>query len=372
MRKSYLIPFLALFVASNLLTSCSEKSDKDHQSDLSSKQGGGNELVKDVDTTWIDGSRQVMYSKDIQSQLDTSVVIGGKKYFLRVSVNSTGAIYEKVFSFERNDSIFAFKNSGPEVKYHFRLYDPSDDIVFDKTYTKDAFTKLKSGSHVVWSNSWDLGYSGYYNQFKSFLFKPSWGPEATDDIFQDVFFLDLNGNIKNHFVNGYIHRLCDCNFGPSPDGKTMTFCDRIVKSDGSYVSIKKENKEVMAVFQVNDNASLVIYDYEGKPPFNNAQILNRNGRLLQSFDFQGLVGELTYRVSKFNSKSGEFIYLLDEPQGIIIALDRKSLEVKRINLSDLNVATEQVLNEGEPMYEYTYENQYNLILHDGVFYRISE
>lgn len=367
MRKSYLIPLILLLT----VVSCSEEKSEERKIEVQ-KSDLKQEPISEVDTIW-DETYQCDCNNMQPIRIDTSYQVMNQRFFISLNSRPLKEEFKLIHSWEKDGDLHAFKAIGKNVQYSIVIRDSNDHVIASNIFDKNDLAKLSSTSFLAETEQDRWYFEGYHPEFRRFFFVARYMVPDSDVGVEQMVFIDEKGKVTDFFTDSFTGGgSCDCDYKPSADGKMFAFCDRIKKSDGKEIKLEDTHKKIAGSFILNNEHYLIIELYEGKPPYRNAKIYRKNGTLVKSFDFQGIQEGLGYTVSKFNSKSGEFIYLLDEPQGIIIALDRKSLEVKRINLADLNVATEQVLNEGEPMYEYTYENQYNLILHDGVFYRISE
>lgn len=336
----YLMPILLICIG--VLYSCGENKAPKKTPEAKQKSHEADVEVQKQDTVWMEETG--VPDRDWEWEMDSTILIDNEKYYLSVSAKPNGKRVEYISVFNKNDSVHAKKSSGPDIDYRFRLFDPNDLPVFDETYSKEDFVENDIATYVSVTQAYDMRFTGYLKEFKAFLFEPFLGFPASDNIIIYPIIIDFEGKLIHKFSDGHVFEICDCDYSSSLNRRSINFCTRIIHSDGKTVSLTSDEFDVAGSFVLNDDYSLVIYTYQGKPPFNNGKILDKNGRTIKTFDFEGIDGDMSYMIPKFDFEENNELYLVDGVNECLLKIDRDTpIQVERILFTDLHYASEDEL-----------------------------
>lgn len=334
-----------------VLTACSGKEMEKEKKDVDEVR---EETIVDnsADTIWKEG---LIYEFHAGSDFDESFsdTIDGELFTLRITSVGTGEEYVGIKTYIEDDKLYGQKYIGANSVFTFRLYDDSDKILAENSvdrYDLEEYVAfdLLAGSR---GDNWNL--IGYMDEFGSFALHTYWILEDSDVGEDYVVFLNrkmtFNDFIMNSFTGG---DGCHCELEPSEDGKTFALCSRIHRSNRKHNELGKKDLQVTGSFVLNNDYSLVIYNYEGKPPYSNAQILDKRGVAVKKFDYTGISGALGFMIPRFKVDDQDALFLLDHEKRSLYRIDLNNpLQVDLIKIDEMVKMEEgEFFSKDDPAY----------------------
>ena len=198
-----------------------------------------------------------------------------------------------------------------------------------------------------------LQFDGYLEGFDQLFLRWYWMFEDSDVGTEYVVTFDRDLKVKEFFPDSFTGGGgCDCEVEPSEDGQTIALCSRILRANGKHTELGKNEEEVVGSFVVNNDYCLVIYNYDGKPPYKNARILNKRGVVEKTFDFTGITEALGYVIPIVRyDKRGEII-LLDQYKRCLFRI--QTAQPKKVEVIDIDaiekVQEGKAISEDDPSY----------------------
>lgn len=291
---------------------------------------------KGIDTVWLEDIEYTLYSP-IEFRLDTAIEISGAPYYFKMTSNSLNGEYKGLIIKESGDTITAQRYSGPNISYNITLYDSLDNIVSDVSWDKYELEEYIPADLLAGSRGSFWYYEGFHEEFNSFFLVTRWMFEDSDVGLEYMVFLDKELKTRDFFEDSFTGGgACDCDYNPLSGSSAFAFCSRIYRSNGKHTDLTKAEEPVIGSFQLNNDISLVIYNYQGKPPYKNAKLISKSGRVLKSFDFIGFEEGLGYIVPRYFDKDRNHLYLIDDPASCVfkIGLDLPT-EIETIEMEVL-------------------------------------
>lgn len=274
-----------------------------------------------MDTIWQETVRMTYHTKS-SDLLDTTIVIDGERFNFRYASSFINEDYIFVDYQEKKGKIHATKMIGKNRSYVFELRNAKKKVVASRHMDKNSVDDFSDGYFLAMGDCNDWRFLGYNEHFECFVFSVVNRGNESDFGQNVIVFLDRSLKLKYTFPNmGLGGSECDCDWNQSSHAKTYTFCSRIINADGSFVNLQSKDRDVAGSFQLNDTYSLVIYTYQGKPPFNNARIIKYNGEVAKTFDFEGITGDMGYTIPQFRVKDQDALFLVDAAQECIVRFD---------------------------------------------------
>lgn len=351
MGKSTLKFVNGVFVFALILVSCSGKEMPKENKDKPVKSQTP-EVEPSADTTWV---KDIHYDFYMSPNFDKtfSDTIDGDVYTVRVVSQAKNEEYIGIKTYVEDGKLHAQKHIGFNSEFKFILYDATDNLIAQNTWDRYDLEEyipvdLLAGSR---GDFWDFG--GYHKEFDQFFFTTYWMFEESDVGEEFAVFLDRNMEFKQFFMDSFTGGgACQCDDIPSEDGKTFAFCSRIHRSNGRHTMLGKKDEEVTGSFVLNNEYCLVIYEYEGKPPYTNAKIINSRGVVAKTFDYTGITEALGYMIPIFEVDDQEAVFLLDQEKRGLYRIDSNNpLQVELIDIDAMEKMEEgEVLNERDPAY----------------------
>jgi len=312
------------------------------------------------DTVWLETERT--NSRNWSTRLDTTIFINKKAYYLLGQVTLNGKEFSHDLVRKRNDTTYVQKLVGPDLNVKITLYNSEDDIEFSQEFTKSDLINEENAPFLTAASPFSLNFKGYHEKFNAVLFSPYIGYPESDNLLITHLFIDLDGELRESFTEGHSFSVCDCDNKPSPDGKIIPFCGLLLHSDFNHIKIGQDREEKLAgLFQVGNETAVAIYTFQGKPPYYNGQIIDKNGRVIKTFDFEGIAGDMSYSIPHFrvDNNGAQELYLFNEVQNTLLLFSSKQEGVyKPIKVDDLADANEMSSSDGEWFNLLTLENSY--------------
>lgn len=302
---------------------------------------------EESDTLWL---VDVVHTMDyeIEFHWDKEITVKGEKHTLFMKSERLKDDYEGVSTIVEGQKIKAQRHIGPNLKYSLFLYDSLDNLIADNSWNKYDLEKWIAMDLLAGSRG-DKWFPVEYNEaFDRLFMSVYWMFDDSDFGEEYKLFLDRDLNVKEFFFDAYTGGGgCDCENTSSEDGKTYAFCSKIYRSNGNHIEIYK-GKEITGSFVLNNEYTLVIENYDGKPPYKNAKILDRRGAVAHSFDYTGISGALGYTIPKFRVGDQNALFLLDAPIRSIFRIDLDNpMSVEAINIDSLEKMAEgEILEVG--------------------------
>lgn len=352
MGKSALNFVNAIFVFGLLIVSCSGKKMPEEKKMAEPEVQQVLEDESAEDTIWQEEARYEFYeSPDFDFSFNDT--IDGALYSLRVNSKTDGNEYMGISAYTKDGKVHAQKHIGVNSVFTFRLYDASDNLIAENSmdrYDLEAYVAvdLLAGSRGDYWN-----FKGYFDEFGSYFLYTYWMFEDSDVGEDYIVFLNRDLKVKDFFYNSFTGGDgCHCDIESSQDGKTFAFCSRIYRSNGKHNENFKKDLQVTGSFVLNNDYCLVVYNFEGKPPYTNAHIIDNRGVAVKKFDYTGISGALGYIIPRFKVDDQEALFLLDHEKRSLYRIDLNNpLKIDLIKIDDLEKVQEgEVLNENDPAY----------------------
>ena len=353
MRKTTLNIFVFGFFVTVLFVSCAGKelSEKNQKKETSESVI---DLAEHPDTVWL-SDIQFDFFESTDFKWDTIVEMDQQIYLLVMTSEMLPQPYEGVVVEERDDTLFAQKFIGPNSLFEFGLYDSLGNEVGTNSFDKYELEQYFEDKELLAGSKGDRWYfGGYYELFNQFFIDTYWMFEESDVGASYKLFMDNNLMIKDFFFDSSTGGgACDC--GELIDNRWLSFafCSRIYRANGKHTPLSSNDTEVTGSFQINDNVSLVIYNYHGKPPFKNAKLLGKRGEILKSFDYQGMEEGLGYMIPRFQVPDQKALFLTDAVRKVLIRIDlEQPTQLRTLEIDDLERWNESSLKLGDTVLDY--------------------
>lgn len=328
------------------------------------------EVASQSDTVWL-LDVQFNFYESPNFKWDTIIEMKSHAYRFVLSSEMLPQSYEGVVVQERRDTLFAQKYIGPNSLFEFELYDSLGAKVAANSFDKYQLERYIQDKELLAGSRGDRWYfGGYYEMFNQFFIDTYWMFEESDVGATYKLFLDPHLFVKDFFFDSPTGGgACDCGEVRRNSLSSIAFCSRIYRANGKHTVLSKSDTEVTGSFQINDDVSLVIYNYHGKPPFQNAKLMGRRGTVLASFDYQGMNEGLGYMIPRFQVPDQKAIFLTDAVRKVLVRIDLeqptqlKTLEIDALefwdeaNLKQEYAALDYVVNRDRVAYYLKYYNK---------------
>ncbi len=339
MKISVIIRCIGVVSLFLTMSSCGNDSHTDQSTEMKLEKKVSKSDTLDRDTVW-QTPVSPNYQEKINTVLDTNWTIDGELYQFQFYTQYLDAPYTYVDFVEKKGTIEATKYIGKNRSYQFTLRNSGNAVIARSRITKEDVDDFCDGLFLAMGGGYSWHFDGYNEAFESFVFTVN-NINCDSDFGQQILvFIGKDMKIKHAIVNcGLGGGECDCDLEPSHDQRTYSLCTRIQKSNGSFVELQSEEENVAGSFQLNNEYSLVIYTYQGKPPYKNAKIIHRSGSRVKSFDFQGIAGEMGYAIPHFIIEDQNAFCLVDEERNLLIRIPLDNpTDLTETSLDDLPVA----------------------------------
>ncbi|UOR04661.1 hypothetical protein MUN82_17135 [Hymenobacter aerilatus] len=295
-----------------------------------------------------------------QTGHDTTFSIGQQRYRLLLRAESDSTKPLVVVSEGTVGNLFADDSStfaqtrrvrGYEGRQLITLLDANGRQVFRRQLRKQNFFGVANRDIVTVSIPERPRFLGYHAPTQTLAFALLIAIPYSDVAQQVVIVLGFDGQVRR-LVISYLSNweAPDCEPRLLPDGTVLT-CQDLLPPGGKPVHLLKPKSELVAAFPLTDSTLFTAYRYGEYRPvasegndqadvsaaFNapewvadprkrnapNAFIINRQGLVLQQFQYAGHEGVIGYKVPRRYVWQTHTYYLLDEQRGLYL-LDKHS------------------------------------------------
>ena len=202
--------------------------------------------------------------------------------------------------------------AGFDAAYTFVLKNESGQIVFSKTLAKKDFRDVADWACLTLSNAELPEFVGYLPAFRAFAFTIDfWTPDSDVGETCLVMLNEKGDIIQNCICNSYGGNGCDGGITISDDGTFLTTCYKMIHADGRVVNLLSDPLEQVGVFLINNHTVLVIRAYDDKNNERNAVLLDKTGKVIHTFTYNGYYETLDYVVPMAFEPRSKNYYLLD-------------------------------------------------------------
>jgi hypothetical protein len=321
MRKSSLKIVNLTFVVALILGACSGKEMP--KEEMAQSVTASEESTLDFDdTVWV--VDELIEGTIPPFKLDAEFTKSGKKLRLTLNTRPLERSLSSVDITLKNDTLYGYRRVGPNAEVSIVIKDSLDKTILSSVFTKKELLSKENAGHLIAESAFAFEFEGFYPEFNAVLLKLYLGYPDSDDVIEEFIFIGLDGTIKMSFTNSLLFNGCDCELTTSPDGRTLSLCKGLLHSNYRLVSLQKEGVDLTGIFQIGNKTSVVIYTYEGKPPYYNGVLVDRSGRTVKTFSFEGISGAVRYQIPHFRIEETNALVLIDAIEGRLIIFDSEN------------------------------------------------
>lgn len=366
MGKSSLKIVNLSFVAAFILGACSGKELPKEET-----VQAGKTIMKSAqnfdDTVWVvDELTEGVISP---FELEAEFLKAGKKHHFSLNTRSLENRLTSVDVTLKNDTLYGRRRVGPNAEVSVVVTNSLGDTLGSSIFTKKDILSKANAGHLIAESEFKFEFQEFYPEFNGVLLKLYPGYPDSDNVIEEFIFIGLDGTIKKSFTNGPLFDGCDCELDSSPDGRTMSLCAGLLHSNYRLIPLRKEGTDLTGIFQIGNKTSVVIYTYEGKPPYNNGVLVDRSGKTLKTFAFEGISGAVRYQIPHFRIAETEALVLIDAIENRLIIFDPENEgDFELMGIDELPDASQLAKMAGELYKVVALESSFQFYYFDGEIY----
>lgn len=228
---------------------------------------------------------------------------------------------------------------GYDGRFTFTLRDANGQQVFQRQLRKADFAKMGAPEIVVESAAAVPAFLGYSAALGALVFTVDFVVPESDDGFQAVLLLGLQGQVLRLSHGRALSGGPDCDPALAPNGRAVLTSSEIIRPNQVPLRLARAGADLAGAFFLTDTTVLAVYDpgknrpvrlpdgllsYERRVTPQQQQAPNSfvlrvsNGRIVNRFRYKGFYEGMGYSVPHHTLRAARTCYLLDEKRGLCL------------------------------------------------------
>ncbi len=228
---------------------------------------------------------------------------------------------------------------GYDGRFTFTLRDAAGQQVFQRQLRKAEFAKMGAPEIVVESAAAVPAFLGYSAALGALVFTVDFVVPESDDGFQAVLLLGLQGQVLRLSAGRALSGGPDCDPALGPSGRAVLTSSEIIRPHQAPLRLARPGADLAGAFFLTDTTVLAVYDpgknrpvrlpdgllsYERRATPQQQQAPNSfvlrvsNGQVISKFRYKGFYEGMGYSVPHHCLHAARTCYLLDEKRGLYL------------------------------------------------------